>query len=100
MKLPAGVHIKENSFRAKLAAKKLKSSNVAIVFGRTIYLYGVSRKDFLSNHSWLKHELQHVAQYRQHGFVLFLIKYLWEWIKNGYHNNRFEVEAREAETSL
>jgi len=29
--------------------------------------------------------------------VKFLILYVFEWIKNGYYNNRFEVEARAAE---
>jgi hypothetical protein len=40
-----------------------------------------------------------VAQYRQFGFVPFIFLYLAEWIKKGYYNNRFEVEAREAEQS-
>ena len=100
MDLPAGIHIKENSLRAKLAAKKLKTSSVAIVFGKSICLYGISKKDFLNNEALVKHELKHVAQYQQHGFALFLIKYLLEWMKKGYHNNRFEVEAREAESTL
>jgi len=26
-----------------------------------------------------------------------LVKYLWESIRKGYYNNRFEVEARKAE---
>ena len=100
MVLPMDVKIKEKIFRANLDAKKLKSSNVAIVFGRTIYLHGVSRKDFLNSEHWVKHELKHVAQYRQYGFVAFIVMYLLEWMKNGYYNNRFEVEAREAENEL
>ena len=91
---------KENSLLAKLAAKKLKSSNMAIVFGSTIHLYGVEKSQFLQNDAWVRHELQHVAQYRQHGFFPFLAKYLAEWAKKGYENNRFEVEARNAEKEI
>ena len=91
------IKIKEDSLVARLAAKKLNSRNVAIVFGKTIHLYGVSRQSFLNNDAWVKHELKHVAQYQQHGFVPFLMKYILEWMRHGYHNNRFEIEAREAE---
>ena len=38
--------IKENSWIAKLAAKKLQSDNVTIVIGRTIHLHNVSKEFF------------------------------------------------------
>lgn len=94
------VRIKENSWLAKLAAAKLKADQTAIVFGSTIHLYNTSRAEFLKDKGWLCHELKHVEQYRQHGFAGFLIKYLIEWIRNGYYNNRFEKEARENESDL
>jgi len=97
MQLPAKVHIKENSWLARLAAKQLKVSSAAIVFGNTIHLHGVSQQGFLQNEAWVKHELKHVAQFRQYGFMAFIFKYLVESYKTGYYNNRFEVEAREAE---
>lgn len=97
--LPANIKINENSVVAKLAAKKLQSNHVAIVFGTTIHLYGVTSQSFLSNDAWVKHELKHVAQFKQHGFVFFLAKYIWEWMRHGYYNNRFEIEAREAEVT-
>ena len=90
--------IKENSFLAKLAAWKLGKSTMAIVFGSRIHLFNCSEEAFLSNQSWLRHELCHVKQYQQHGYLLFLFKYLWESIRHGYYNNRFEVEARAAES--
>ena len=99
MDLQADIRIREKSWLAWLAAKKLKSRKAAIVFGKTIYLYGVAPEIFLQNEPWVKHELKHVAQYRQFGFMPFIFLYLAEWIKNGYYNNRFEVEAREAEQS-
>jgi hypothetical protein len=93
----AGIRIKENSFLARIAALKLRSGRVAMVIGKTIHLHNVTRADFLKEESWVKHELCHVQQYKQHGFVPFLAKYLWESVKHGYRNNKFEVKAREAE---
>ena len=89
--------IKENSWLAKIAAKKLGSSSVAMVLGSTIHLYNTSKEDFLKDDKWVKHELCHIRQFRQHGYILFTIKYLWESLKKGYHNNKYEVEARQAE---
>ena len=40
----------------------------------------------------LLHELAHVHQF-QHSLT-FPLRYLWEWLRRGYYNNRFEVEAR------
>ncbi len=49
--------IKENSWIAKLAAKKLRSKNVAITIGKTIHLYPVSKEDFLKDPKWVPHEM-------------------------------------------
>ncbi len=92
-----GIKIKENSWIAKLAAKKLKAKNVAIVFGKTIHLHNVSAAYFLNDEKWLKHEACHIRQFKQNGFFTFIVKYLWESIKHGYYNNKFEAEARLAE---
>jgi hypothetical protein len=93
-------YIKEKSWLAKVAALKLGSQSVAMVIGKTIYLHNVSRQDFLQNKRWLKHELCHIRQYQQYGLLGFLYRYLLETIKKGYYNNRFEVEARAAETAV
>lgn len=89
--------IKENSLIAKLAAKKLNAKSVAIVLGKTINLHNVSKENFLQDTKWLRHELCHVQQFAQHGNFSFLIKYLWESLRNGYYNNKYEEEARAAE---
>jgi len=89
--------IKENSWIAAIAAKKLKTDSVAIVFGNTIHLYRTGKEEFLKNEKWVKHELCQIQQYREHGYARFIIKYLWESIFNGYFNNKFEVQARAAE---
>lgn len=91
------VRIKENSWVAKIAAAKMKADKVAIVIGNTIHLHQTTRTEFLSNSEWVCHELKHVIQYRQNGFIGFISKYLLNWMKNGYYNNKFEVEARESE---
>jgi hypothetical protein len=89
--------IKENSWLAKIAAKKLKANSVAMVLGKTIHLYNTSKRDFLNDERWLKHELCHIKQFKQYGYFNFVVKYLWESLRKGYYNNRFEVEARNAE---
>ena len=89
--------IKENSWLAKIAAKKLRSKSVAMVLGNTIHLYNTNKQKFLQDERWLKHELCHIQQFKQYGYCGFLVKYLWESLKKGYYNNKFEVEARQAE---
>jgi hypothetical protein len=94
------VRIKENSWVAKIAAVKLRSAKVAIVIGKTIHLHNTSKNEFVSDREWFCHELKHVEQYQRHGTTVFLALYLVEWIRKGYYNNRFEVEARKNEKDL
>ncbi|MGZ5220375.1 MAG: DUF4157 domain-containing protein [Chitinophagaceae bacterium] len=89
--------IKERSWIARVAAWKLNSSQVAIVIGRTIHLHNTRRKEFLENKRWVLHELKHIEQFRRHGFLPFIFLYLWESIRHGYTNNKYEIEARAAE---
>lgn len=89
--------IREKSGWARLAAYKLGAERVGLVLGSTIHLHNVSKEEFLSDNAWLQHELCHIRQFKEHGFVNFLLKYVWESIKKGYYNNKYEVEARAAE---
>lgn len=91
------MNIKENSWIAKLAAWKLNARSVAIVVGRTVHLHNCNRKEFLQDRRWVKHELCHIRQFQRYGFLNFIVLYLVESFKNGYYNNKFEVEARQAE---
>lgn len=91
------LHTRENSWIAKLAAKKLRSKNVAIVIGSRVHLYKVSTEEFLSNEKWVKHECCHLRQFKKYGTLTFIMKYLLENMKSGYYNNKYEVEARKAE---
>ncbi len=94
------VTIKENSWMAKIAARKLKEKKVAMVLGKTIHLHNTSKSEFLLNKRWLRHEIAHVKQYKKFGIMQFLFMYLMESFNNGYDNNRFEVEARIKERDL
>ena len=51
----------------------------------------------MKNKKWVQHELVHVQQFKQYGFIKFLLLYTWESIRNGYYNNKFEVAARAKE---
>ncbi len=84
----------ENSPFARIARLVLKSRNVAMVLGKTVHLSGVSKEIFLKDEGWVAHELCHVEQFRQHGYLRFLWLYLVESLRVGYYNNKFEVEAR------
>ncbi|WP_291912925.1 DUF4157 domain-containing protein [Chitinophaga sp. CB10] len=92
------VRIHERSLLALLAAKRLKVPAVAMVMGDTIHLHGVSRDAFLADTAWVRHEVCHVRQFRQWGFLSFLYHYFRDYLRNGYVNNSFEVAARAAES--
>jgi hypothetical protein len=91
------IRIRENSWLAAIAAKNLGVKKVAIVLGNTIHLHQTRRGEFLSDISWVNHELIHIAQFRKYGFLTFIVLYLWESMKHGYINNKYEKEARMAE---
>lgn len=88
--------IVEKSWFARIARMVLKSSNVAMVLGKTIHLSGVDKQTFLNDKGWFEHELCHIRQFQEHGFFRFLWLYVKESYRVGYYNNKFEVEAREA----
>lgn len=88
--------IVEKSLFARIARMVLKSSNVAMVLGNRIHLSGVDRHSFIKDEGWLAHELCHIRQFREHGYVRFLWLYLRESMRVGYYNNKYEIEARMA----
>lgn len=82
---------------AKMAAGYRKSGRMAMVLGKTIHLYGVSRKQFLAERNWVQHELKHIEQFERLGYLRFLARYAWLSYKYGYYNHPMEQEARRAE---
>ncbi|MCU0387366.1 MAG: DUF4157 domain-containing protein [Chitinophagaceae bacterium] len=97
MILPAYIRLKENSWLAWLAAKKMRANHVALVVGRTIHLFNISQEEFKSSPRLIRHELKHVEQYKRYGLFRFLWLYGWYSLRYGYYRNPLEVEAREAE---
>jgi hypothetical protein len=93
------IKTKENSWIARIAARKMSAHKLAIVIGDTVHLHNTTRKQFLADERWVKHELCHIDQFRRYGFLRFICMYLWESMRKGYYNNKFEVEARKAETN-
>lgn len=94
------IKIRERSLRAKIAARCLRVENVAFTLGKTIYLYNATAQEFMHNTRWVKHELKHVEQFKRYGFISFIARYTIETIRKGYHENKYEVEARKAEWEL
>ena len=92
--------IKENTWLAKAAAKKMRAKHLAIVFNKTIHLYGITRLQFIADKELMCHELTHVLQYQRHGIFVFLVRYIWEWLHVGYYNISFEKEARANESNI
>lgn len=89
--------IKEQSWLAFLAAKKLRANKVALVWGRTIHLHNTTAKEFLQNQRWVRHEQVHLEQFQRYGMLRFLLLYTWYSIRFGYYNNPLEIEARAKE---
>ncbi len=48
---------------------------------------------------WLiRHESMHLEQMRRDGKFVFMLKYMYWFVRHGYTNNPYEIEARKAET--
>ena len=84
-----------NSPLARIARLVLRSPRVAMVIGQTVHLSGATRAQFLADPEWVAHEQVHLRQFREHGLLPFLWKYLRESARVGYYHNKYEVEARE-----
>ena len=85
---------KYNSLIGKLFGLVNGKKRYAVTFGQTTY-YSVSEEAVNQSATWRLHENWHKEQYAKEGFFTFLVKYIYYSIRYGYHNNPFEVEARE-----
>lgn len=94
------VKIKENSWLARIAARKLEVESMAMVLGKTIHLHNSTKQEFLRNKKWVRHEVAHVKQYMRLGFLRFIFLYLLETFNKGYEYNSFEVDARKMERDV
>lgn len=71
---------------------RLHPRAIATTRRRRIYLRG-SAQQFFESPSVVLHEYYHVLKQWEPG-DLTLMRYCLEWLRKGYWNNRFEVEAR------
>lgn len=81
------VRIIEHSLYARLHLRAMATTR-----RRCIYLRG-SAQDFFDDPRLMLHEYCHVLRQWEPG-DLTLVRYCLEWLRHGYWNNRFEVEAR------
>lgn len=72
---------------------RLHGRAIATTRRRRIYLRG-SAADFFQNPSLMLHEYCHVLK-QWEPRTLTLWRYFVEWLRRGYWNNRFEIEARD-----
>jgi hypothetical protein len=86
---PAVSHVRviERSLFARLHVRA-----VATTRRRRIYLRG-SAKDFFEDPALMLHEYCHVLEQWEPG-LLTTPRYILEWLRRGYRDNRFEIEAR------
>jgi hypothetical protein len=82
------VRVIEHSLFARLHGRA-----VATTRRRYIYLRG-SAAAFFSDPALMLHEYCHVLRQWEPG-SLTTLKYVREWLRRGYWNNRFEIEARD-----
>ena len=64
-------------------------------YGLTLWKLCLVREDSADTDYVTFHELQHVQQWTSIGLFKFPYQYIKELIKNGYLENKFEVEARQ-----
>jgi hypothetical protein len=83
----ASVKIIEHSLFARLHPRVRATTR-----RERIYLAG-SAHEFFADPELMLHEYCHVLR-QWRGGALTVMRYLAEWLRRGYWNNRFEVEAR------
>jgi hypothetical protein len=84
----AHVRVIEHSWFARLHIR-----SVATTRRRRIYLRG-SAAGFFEDPALMLHEYCHVLKQWEPG-LLTAARYVGEWLRRGYWDNRFEIEARE-----
>ena len=72
---------------------RLHGRAIATTRRRRIYLRGTAA-DFFTDPVMMLHEYYHVLKQWEPG-ALTSARYVLEWLRRGYWDNRFEIEARE-----
>lgn len=94
--LPDGVAIVRGRWLPVLSGRLagMGGTAAAVTIGRTIVIH----EDAPLTTRLLRHELAHVAQWRD-APLTFPLRYAWQHIRHGYRDNPYEVAARAAETA-
>ena len=92
--VPAGVEIRVGRWIPALGGRLsgMGQNAAAVTLGRTIVVHPDARMDG----RLLRHELEHVRQWRRYPLT-FPFRYVLCHLRYGYHDNPFERAAREAE---
>ena len=53
----------------------------------------LNKSEFTNRH--YRHELQHCYQVKRMGRIKFYASYIWLWLRHGYNNHPYEIEADE-----
>ena len=95
--VPADVAIVRGRWLPALAGRiaGIGRHMAAVTVGDTIVVH----PDVTLTPRLLRHELEHVRQWRERP-VEFPLLYLWYHLRFGYDRNPFEIEARQAEQSV
>ncbi len=93
---PGGITFREGRLVPAIGGVlgKMGGPASAVTLGRTIVVH----PDVRLSRRLLVHELTHVRQWEED--PLFPLRYALESLRRGYRNNRYELEAREAERAL
>ena len=86
---------KYNSKFASAIGNLYGESKWAITTSGKTTRYSVPKESVTAK--WRRHENTHKNQFIKYGWIPFVLMYIWETVKNGYYNNKYEVEAREKE---
>ena len=91
--VPDGVRLREGRLIPAIGGVlgRMKGPAAAVTLGRTIIVHPEARL----SRRLLVHELTHVRQWEEDR--LFPVRYALESLRRGYRDNRYELEAREAE---
>jgi hypothetical protein len=94
VQLPPGVRVVRGRWIPRLGGLLAggRRSAAAVTLGSTIVVH----PDVVVSEQLLRHELEHVRQWRAEGWR-FPLRYAWQYARRGYRANPYEVTAREAE---
>lgn len=92
--LPQGVSVVRSDWIPEIGGRLcgMRGAAAAVTLGSTIVVHDA----VTLTPGLLKHELEHVRQWRQRPITFPLI-YIWHHFRHGYDANPFEVAARAAE---